>query len=291
MPSRRFFLSGALALSAWRAKAEEPDPIASAIRAATKRADLLLRGQGLRQGRVVDRLDALFHDERWLYPDDDAGRERAVADMNGRLAALRPRLRVAFGDLPIGQFQVRRMPPADVVAGKAGYRTEAAYYVDLRAIRRRPIWTLPSVAFHEVIPGHLLQLGVEPKANKSPAFEGWACYAEQLAADLGAYATDPLAEIGFLHWRLFRLARAVADAGLSSRAWSRDRAISEMRAIQGPAIAFVTIEDDVQRLAARPGQAASEASVMLAFERNRPLRREAWPSWHAEVLRALVRCC
>ena len=37
---------------------------------------------------------------------------------------------------------------------------------------------------------------------------------EQLAGDLGLMAETPLAEIGALHWRLFRLARIVADTGL-----------------------------------------------------------------------------
>ena len=205
------------------------------------RANVLLQGQGLKKGSVGERLAALAKDPRWLYPDDEAGRDRAVADMNAAVAALRPRLALAFGDLPVATAQARRMSATDVAAGKGGYRETGAYYVDLRNIRARPIWTLPSAAFHEVIPGHLLQMPLQAAAA-APAervkaagayFEAWAIYAEQLAADLGAYGGDPRGELGYLQWRLFRLGRVVVDTGLHALGWSRDQAIAAMTDLQG----------------------------------------------------------
>src|SRR3954466_13560996 len=71
----------------------------TAAAVAQQQADLLLQGQGLKKGGVGERLVALAKDPRWLYPDDEAGRDRAVADMNAAVAALRPRLALAFGDL------------------------------------------------------------------------------------------------------------------------------------------------------------------------------------------------
>src|SRR5262249_19159694 len=146
----------------------------------------------------------------------------------------------AFGDLAIAPAQVRRMTPAEQAAGRAGYRQPgkdgepSAYFVDLQHIRTRPDWTLPSVAFHEVTPGPLVQIPLEQSGREAGAFfEAWAPYAEQLAADLGAYRADPLGELGFLHWRLFRLGRAVADTGLGALGWSRERAVEELRALQG----------------------------------------------------------
>jgi len=313
MRSRRTFLVGTLSAIAAPASAAPAygytsalaqayggavDPIAAhrlalaATRALQARADGLLRAQGLTAGGVGERLRLLAKDPRWLYPDDDAGRDRAVAEMNARLAAIRPRLVPAFGDLPIAPAEVRRMSRADEAAGRSGYREAGAYYIDLKAIRERPAWTLPSVAFHEVTPGHLLQAPLQAAAAPPPErvraagaySEAWAIYAEQLAADLGAYTDDPLGEIGFLQWRLFRLGRIVADTGLHARGWSRDQAIAEMTALQGRSIAFITIEADVDRMIATPGKAAAEGLGALALSRLRPRDRRGWPSFHRKVL-------
>jgi uncharacterized protein (DUF885 family) len=270
----------------------------AAARVAQMRADRLMRRQGLTKGSLAERLRILAADPRWLYPDSDAGRDEAVAAMNARLDALRPRLAAAFGDLPIARARVQRMSAADVAAGRPGFRQPpkdgqaGAYYVDLRTIRDRPSWTLPSVAFHEVIPGHLLQLPLQAAAQV-PAerakaagayFEAWAIYAEQLAADLGAYARDPLGEIGYLQWRLFRLGRAIADTGLGALAWSRDQAVAAMTELQGRDIAFITIEADVARMTERPGQVAADALGALEIARLRPRDRALWPSFHRRVL-------
>jgi uncharacterized protein (DUF885 family) len=243
------------------------------------RADRLLRGQGLRAGSVAERLARLFADPRFLYPDTEAGRDRAVAGMNARLRALRPRLAVVFGDRPIPAVQVRRMSPADEAAGRGGYREPGRYFVDLHALRTRPAWTLPSVAFHETVPGHALE-----RPDAAPPFsEAWAIYAEQLAADLGAYRRDPLGELGYLHWRLFRLARIVADQGLA-QGWTAERAAAEMRAIQGPDIAYSTVASDVERMGRTPGAYAAQGLGALAIAAARPADHRRWPEFHRRVL-------
>jgi uncharacterized protein (DUF885 family) len=270
----------------------------AAAEAAQARADALLKAQGLSAGGVAERLRALTKDERWLYPDSEAGRDLAVAEMNQRIAAFRPKLRAALGDLPIAPAAVRRMPAADVAAGKGGYRVApadgkpGAYYVDLRRIRERPRWSLPTVAFHEVTPGHLTQLPLQaaacpPEARLKAAgayFEAWGTYAEQLCCDLGAYAHDPLGEIGYLQWRLFRLGRIVADTGLHALGWSREHAIAEMTGLQGQSIAFITIEADVDRMIATPGKYAAEGLGALALADWRPRERTRWPAYHKAVL-------
>lgn len=289
MTTRRNLLAGTIALAAAPAFAAMPDGHARAFavaRACQRRLEPLLRAQGLARGTVAERLRALAKDERWLYPDDEAGRDRAVAEMNARLAALRPHLPRAFGDLSIPPAEVRRMSASDVAAGKGGYREIGAYYLDLRNIRGRPSWTLPSVAFHEVTPGHLLQLPLQAPGASSPPgfFEGWAIYAEQLACDLGAYARDPLGEIGYLQWRLFRLGRVIADTGMAARGWSQDQAIATMRELQGFDIAFVSIAADIARMAKEPGRFAADGLYALDLAARRPRDVRRWPAFHRQVL-------
>jgi uncharacterized protein (DUF885 family) len=252
------------------------------------RADSLLRGQGLTTGTVAERLRTLFADPRFLYPDDDAGRDRAVAEMNARLAALRPKLAAVF-DMAIPAAEVRRMSPADAARGRGGYREPPAYYVDLKAIRERPAWTLPSVAFHETVPGHALQATLQSADPAKQPFlsaysEAWATYAEQLAADLGAYAGDPRGEIGYLHWRLFRMARIVADTGQGALGWSADQALASLADLQGRSIAFATMEADVARMRQQPGAYAAQGLGALEIARLRPRRITEWSRFHASIL-------
>ena len=249
---------------------------------AQDRADALLRGQGLKTGTVADRLRTLAKDERWLYADDDAGRTAAVAAMNARLAELRPRLAAAFGDLALPQPEVRRPAPADEARG--GYREPPVYYVDLRNIRARPAWTLPTVAFHETVPGHALQAAVTGQPRPPSFSEAWATYAEQLACDLGAYADDPRGELGYLHWRLFRLGRVIADTGMGVLDWSADQAVAAMRDLQGFDAAFVTIEADAQRMRTQPGVYAAQGLGALAIAQARPLTERDWPAFHRAIL-------
>jgi uncharacterized protein (DUF885 family) len=268
-------------------------------RALQARADLLLRAQGLTQGGVGERLRALARDPRFLYPDDSAGRDRAVAEMNARLTAVRLELPRAFGDLPIPRAEVRRMSPADAAKARAGYRElpgvggVGAYYVDLSRIRGRPSWTLPSVAHHELLPGHLLQLPLQEAAGPHPLrvryasayAEAWATYAERLASELDAYRGDPLGEIGALQWRLFRMARVVADTGVHAERWSRERAIATVRELQGDSIAFITIEADVDRILLGPGQVAAQGLGALAFAQLRgPATGPGAAAFHRAVL-------
>jgi len=259
------------------------------IRRLQPRADRLLRGQGLTRGTVAERLGVLFADERYLFPDSNAGRDAAAALMNAALARLKPQLAAAFGDLAVPAAEVRRMSPADEAQGRGGYREPPAYYVDLKAIRERPDWTLASVAFHETVPGHALQTTLQSADPAKQRWfgvysEAWATYAEQLAADLGAYAGDPRGELGYLHWRLFRMARIVADIGLGALGWDDARAIAAMREIQGHAIAFTTPEADVARMRRQPAVYATQGLGALTIGRLRPRRLADWPQFHRRIL-------
>lgn len=260
------------------------------------RADQLLQGQGLKSGSVAERLRSLARDSRYLYSDDDAGKDRAVADMNRWRAAATDKLRLLFGTVPLSAYsaEVVRMTPAEDASGKAGYRTlpsgnnAGAYHVDLHQIRRRPGWSLPSVVHHETVPGHLIQLPMQAIADPHPLrlravpgfVEGWAIYAEQLAAESGAFVTDPLAEIGYIQWMLFRLGRLLIDTGINHLGWSRDRAMEFLRDCQGDPVIFAPFEKDVDRAVAEPAMLAGQALTWLgmvdlrgARVRSAPLRR------------------
>ena len=240
-------------------------------RALQAEADALLRAQGLTQGGVGERLRALAAVERHLFAASAEGKADAAAYMNDRLDRVRALVAGVIDGAADTPAQVRLLPAAQEANGAAGRRQGSTYFVDLGAIRRRPRWTLPSVVHHELIPGHILQARYD-QAAAPPALqlryssgysEGWSSYAEQLADEMGALADDRLGRIGYLQWMLFRVARIAVDTGMHVMRWSRARAMEEMRALQGDSIAFVSIEDDVVRMAAQPGVYAAQGLAML----------------------------
>lgn len=261
-----------------------------------READALLRAQGLTRGSVGERLRALAADVSYLYADSAEGKAQAVADMNAALARVRPLLRDVLdgADIPA---EVRLVPPQAEAGGMAGRREGSVYHVDFGAIRARPRWTLASVAFHELVPGHILQAPFE-RAAQAPALqmryasgysEGWAIYAELLADEAGAYADDPLSRLGYLQWMLFRFGRVVVDTGIHAMRWSRARAVQELRALQGDSIAFVGIEEDVLRMCAQPGAAAAHGlAAMQIAELSARTQRRAGARFDARLFHAAM---
>ena len=83
--------------------------------------------------------------------------------------------------------------------------------------------------------------------------EGWALYAEQLAAELGVYDNDPVGRLGYLQSISFRACRLVVDTGLHVKRWSRQQAIQWFATTNGSSLGEVTSE--VDRYCAWPGQA------------------------------------
>nr|WP_243852871.1 DUF885 family protein [Sphingomonas naasensis] len=265
------------------------------------RADQLLRGAGFSRGTVGARFRAIFADPRGLYPDDEAGRDAAVADMNRWLDAARRQASALVGPVPQASLDVsvRRMSLADQAAGKQGYRQiptpgqSGVYVVDLKEIRRRPRWTLGSVVHHELLPGHMVQLPIEAAANPHPlriaylpAFaEGWAIHAEQLMADHGVYRGRPLDALGHIHWLLFRTVRGLLDTGIHHRRWSRDAALAAFDRLQGVPAYFAPFEKDLERIAGDPAVRAAEALIWLGLAaRTNGQRGAALRRIHQQIL-------
>ncbi len=93
---------------------------------------------------------------------------------------------------------------------------------------------LPTLTFHEAIPGHHMQISIAnetrlPLIRKVLGFsayiEGWALYAEQVADEIGMYDNDPFGRIGQLHDSMFRGVRLVVDSGMHGLKWSREKAL------------------------------------------------------------------
>lgn len=233
----------------------------------------ILVEMGQVEGSIGGRLRTLSMDPTYLFPDTPEGR---VALMD----ALRERItwaETAMGRMivmgPKGKVEVREAPRiAHDTAPGAYYKAApldgsrpATYNINLRSTLDFPIWSLPTLSFHEAAPGHHIQAGLarervnQPLVNyliAQPAFsEGWALYAEDLADELGAYKADKMARLGYLQSLLFRAARMVADTGMNSQKWTRAETVSYLLATTG--MSPQIIESDVDRYTIWPGQACA----------------------------------
>jgi uncharacterized protein (DUF885 family) len=262
--------------------------VTAATKALLARADRLLTGLGLARGSVGARLRALK--AKGGYADDDAGRTRAVSAMNAALDRLRPRLAEWFNPPFEAQAAVRRMSPADELAHRRGYREPPFYYPDLSAVTDRPAWTLTTVAYHETVPGHVLQLRRQALADPHPLqlryaagySEGWAIHAEGLADRMGLLS--PVEQLGYIQSVLFRLARVTTDIGLHLHRWERARAIRYLQETVGFEL-FFPFDVEVDRYCVEPAGFAGDALVALELGRmGGKLQPAAARGFHDAVL-------
>ncbi len=239
----------------------------------TARIDALLKAQGMTKGTVAERILALYHDPKSIYPNTDAGKAEEIAYCNQRLAEIKPKLPAVFNRLPPYSFEVRRVPAATEAGASSAFSQGPALdgsrpgivYFNLHNSAEWPKWALSTTVFHEGLPGHQLEGGLAlsnknlPLLRKTIGFsgyaEGWALYAEQLADEIGMYDDDPLGRIGYLNFQLFRANRCVVDTGIHSLKWTRDEAIRYFVDHGGNAPTFAARE--VERYCVTPGQACS----------------------------------
>ncbi len=139
-----------------------------------------------------------------------------------------------------------------------------------------PYFRMPSLTYHESIPGHHTQIAIAMEQNV-PAFrkivhftafvEGWALYAERLAFDLGWYDNDPYGDLGRLQYEALRAARLVMDTGIHSLGWSFDDAATFNRENIGWSIG--ASQGAAARYSVWPGQATAYMVGMLQILRER----------------------
>ena len=173
---------------------------------------------------VADRLDS---DPRLTVRGVDAIIERlrtfvegAVERLDGREFTIDPRIRHCdVREAPEGTAAAPYYRPPSEDLSRPG-----TTWFPTRGREEFAWWTLPSIWYHEAVPGHHLQLGsIVINSSRLSRFqrlmgftsawaEGWALYAERLAAELGFFE-EPALEMGYLMSQSLRAARVVVDIG------------------------------------------------------------------------------
>ncbi len=241
--------------------------------------DALLKGQGLTEGPVGARMAALSADPRFRFPAGPEGERALMGYIEDLIGGMTARLPDYFGTLPPFGLEVRPVPGYRAANDSLAYYTGPAmdgsrpgiYWMNLRDVPATPRFVLPTLTYHEAIPGHHLQIALAMGKADTPLLrqifyfnsfaEGWALYAELLAKEAGLYADDPFGDLGRLSDELFRAVRLVVDTGIHAMGWDLDRAVAYMTDTLGGARSEILSE--ARRYAVMPGQALGYKIGML----------------------------
>jgi uncharacterized protein (DUF885 family) len=243
--------------------------------------DGLFREIGLVEGSILERIEQL--EVRTAYSRDDAGREAMTQDIQRYLADALQRSAALFDTMPQAPVIAQAYPRFRWDTAAAGY-TIAPLDGSKPAVFQFPLrdnylarHEKRSLVYHETVPGHHLQLALIAENSELPRFmqtrafggnsaivEGWALYAERLAAESGWYEGDIEGRLGYMYQMLFRARRLVVDTGLHAMRWTRQQAID-----------YGIQPSEVDRYVVNPGQACAYMIGQLKIVELRERARAA----------------
>jgi len=245
----------------------------SEIQRITAEMDALLSKNGYSKGSVGERVKAITTEPRFRFASTAEGRAMALDYARELIRGAEARYPEILPQelFPRTQLEVRRVPAATEAGAPGAYsdppsldgKMPGIFWLNMRDMNAVTRVALPSVTYHEGVPGHFTagaiaaMLGTQPLLMHVASFnaynEGWALYAERLMAELGAYRNDPFGDLGRLNDELFRAVRLVVDTGIHALRWTREHAIAFMSATTGNATSETVAE--IERYMAWPGQA------------------------------------
>jgi uncharacterized protein (DUF885 family) len=249
----------------------------------------ILDANGFPGRPIAEAIDALRKEPRFLFSNDDKGRAEALAAYTRLIDQAMQRSQQLFATLPKAKIEVRRVPVFKEATSAGAYYQGASidrtrpgvFYANMRDMNEIAKWGMPTLAYHEGVPGHHFQIATAQELKGLPQFrklipftayqEGWALYTEWLAKEAGWYEGDPFGDLGRLQAELFRAVRLVIDTGIHSKRWPREQAISYMREKTGMGEKEVTAE--IERYIVNPGQACAYKVGMIKLQELRARAR------------------
>ncbi|WP_299901577.1 DUF885 family protein [uncultured Aquimarina sp.] len=227
-------------------------------------------------GAIIQELNK---EDRFLFPNNDEGRQMVIDEYNRILSEISNGLDDAFDIRPKAALEVKRVPEFKEEGSAGAYYNRPAmdgsrggvFYANLRNVHESVKFGMKTLAYHEGIPGHHFQIAIQSELEGVPIFrtiglftsyiEGWALYSEQLAWELGFYENDPFGNLGRLQAEMFRAVRLVVDTGIHHKKWTREQAIDYM--VQNTGMTTTEVTTEIERYIVWPGQACAYKIGML----------------------------
>jgi uncharacterized protein (DUF885 family) len=243
-------------------------------------------------------------DPQFYYPTTPEGKaaymKRATAiidDMRRRLDEFfitKPKAPLVIK--PVEAFREQGAAGAFYEQPSADGTRPGTYYVNTVDMRGVPIFEMETLAHHEAIPGHHMQIAIAQELTGIPKFrmyggnnayaEGWALYCEYFPKEFGFYA-DPYQDFGRLNDELLRAVRLVVDTGIHAKRWTRNQVMEYFR--QNTPNPERDIFTETNRYIVWPGQACSYKIGMLKILELRELaKKELGPKFDLREYHDLV---
>jgi len=183
---------------------------------------------------------------------------------------MRAKLPELFGRLPKAKLEVVAMPDfiakdqaaADYENGTPDGSRPGRININTYNFAKRLRPDVETVAYHEGIPGHHLQISIAQELTGLPKFrsftyytaytEGWALYSERLGKEVGFYK-DPYSDYGRVEADMWRSIRLVVDTGVHYKHWTRQQMVDYFH--EHSTIDDTNVQAEVDRYIAWPGQA------------------------------------
>jgi uncharacterized protein (DUF885 family) len=249
--------------------------------------------------------DFTRRDPQFSYPNTEEGREAYMKRATAIIDEMRGRLDEFFRTKPKAPLIVKRVEPfREKGAAAAFYEQPSAdgtrpgiYFVNTIDMKGLPIWEMETLAHHEAIPGHHMQIAISQELQNMPKFrkysdgytayvEGWAVYAEYFPKEYGFYR-DPYMDFGRLADELLRAARLVVDTGLHAKKWTHQQVVDYMLANTPDSDRDIYTESN--RYVVWPGQATAYKIGMLKILELRELaKKELGPKFDIRDYHDLV---
>ena len=234
------------------------------------------------EGTLEEFFAFIRSDPQFFFPDNDAGAKMYIDRASLYIGELTKKLPDYFGRLPKAPLEVRRVEAFREQDGAAQHYQQGTpdgsrpgiYYAHLSDMTTMPIPEIETIAYHEGIPGHHMQVSIAQELTDIPRFrangeyisafsEGWGLYSEWLAKEMGGFE-DPYQDFGRLQNEIWRAIRLVLDTGIHAKGWTEQQAIDYAQANSSNPEGATRSE--VQRYFVLPGQATSYKIGMLRIQ-------------------------
>jgi uncharacterized protein (DUF885 family) len=263
------------------------------------------RDMGIAANTITDCHRALDEKKGAPLEDNEENRQAIVRQIEDLMLDIESRLPHLFHRLPRSEVTVKTIPrfaegsrnqsyqPPSLDGSRAGF-----FELNVSQMLDQSSFELPIVVYHEIFPGHHLQISLAQENPELPSLrriitfdayiEGWAKYAETIPERHGIN-NDPMFRLARMRRELISTINLALDTGIHSKRWSVEQAMQFFDEHSGMGETFARYI--VNRSASVPAQMCSyKIGMMKMQEQREKMERALGPSFdprdfHDTVLR------